>query len=85
LRDELWAYSDSVANPLCVHTQPCWQLLQVIRDISCADLFPGSEAKQGLDRSSSVHGVISLGGPVKWQFEVEDLAPVYLALPNQVD
>jgi hypothetical protein len=42
--------------------------------------IPMVAGEAGLDRSSLVHGLISLGGPVKWQFEVEDLARVYIAL-----
>src|SRR5215207_8801784 len=44
-----------------------------------------SWAKQRLDRSSLIHGLVSLGGPVERQLEVEYLARVDLALPDQVD
>jgi hypothetical protein len=41
--------------------------------------------QQGLDRAALVHGPVALGGLLEREGEVEDLAGVDLAVPDQVD
>ena len=45
----------------------------------------GSWAEEDLDRSPLIHRPVTLGGLLERQFEVEDLARVDLAVPDQVD
>ncbi len=44
-----------------------------------------SESEQDLGGVALVHGLVALSGLIEWQLEVEDLAGVDLAVPDQLD
>src|SRR5215217_4762384 len=46
---------------------------------------PGSWTQEDLDGFALIHGLITGGGLIEWQFEVADLSRVDLAVPDQVD
>ena len=43
------------------------------------------QSQQRLDRAALVHHLVALGGLLKWEGEVKDLAGVDLAVPDELD
>src|SRR5205807_5546997 len=80
----------AVASPmpeLAPVTRATWPLKSYVGFMSAlpAQLRFGSGPEQDFDRSPPVHGLVAGGCLLKGQFEVEDLARVDLAVPDQVD